>query len=161
VNLGNIDADVSMSWNNTLIDYATSNGSTGNEAIYCSVASGKTLTINVTGGDAPTYNNAGAGTVTVVSSFDHIITGLELNTEVTYVTAGTTTELFHVENATVSDGDGKYKTTYSHGGGANVDILIHHVDYKPDISNIIGITLPSAEATVKVQMFEDENYYNP
>ena len=161
VNLGNIDADVSMSWNNTLIDYATSNGSTGNEAIYCSVASGKTLTINVTGGDAPTYHNAGVGTVTVVSSFDHIITGLELNTEVTYVTAGTTTELYHVENATVSDGDGKYKTTYSHGGGASVDILIHHVDYKPDISNIIGITLPSAEATIKVQMFEDENYYNP
>ena len=37
---------------------------------------------------------------------------------------------------------GKYQITYSHSGGATVDILIHHIDYKPDISNnyLINIT---------------------
>jgi hypothetical protein len=122
-------------------------------------SSGSAIVINKTNGSNPTtYSGSG---VTFSASFNHIITGLELNTEVTYVTAGTSTELYHVENASVSDGDGKYKTTYSHGGGASVDVLIHHINFKPDISNIIGITLPNAEATVKVQMFSDENYYNP
>ncbi len=161
VNLGNISSTQSMTWNNTLVNYATSNGSTGNEAILVDVDNGVTLTINASGGTFPYYYNTGSGTVTVSASYDHIITGLELNTEVTYVTTGTSTELYHVESATTSDGDGKYKTTYSHSGGANVDVLIHHKDYKPDINNIINITLPSAEATVKVQMFSDENYYNP
>lgn len=122
-------------------------------------SSGSAITVNKTNDSNPTsYEGT---TVTFSASFNHIITGLEQNTEVTYVTAGTSTELYHVENASVSDGDGKYKTTYSHGGGASVDILIHHVSYKPDISNIIGITLPSSEATVKIQMFSDENYFNP
>jgi hypothetical protein len=122
-------------------------------------SSGSAIVINKTNGSNPTtYSGSG---VTFSASFNHIITGLELNTEVTYVTAGTSTELYHVENASVSDGDGKYKTTYSHGGGASVDVLIHHINFKPDISNIIGITLPNAEATVKVQMFEDPDYYNP
>lgn len=122
-------------------------------------SSGSAIVINKTNGSDPTtYSGSG---VTFSASFNHIITGIESNAEVTYVTAGTSTELFHVENASVSDGDGKYKTTYSHGGGANVDILIHHINFKPDISNIIGITLPNAEATVKVQMFEDPDYYNP
>lgn len=101
------------------------------------------------------------GTWTPPASYEHILTGLELNTEITYVDAGTADELFHVENASVSDGDGKYKTTYTHLGIDDVDILIHHVDYKPDISNIYGLTLPSADASVKIKMFDDENYYNP
>lgn len=107
------------------------------------------------------YTATGGGTVTFTASYTHVLEGLELNTEVTYVTAGTSTQLFHVEDATTSDGNGKYKTTYTHGGGASVDILIHHYLYQPDISNIYGLTLPSAPATVKVQMFLDDNYSNP
>jgi hypothetical protein len=123
--------------------------------------SGSSVSIAKTNGANPNSYNPAGSPVTFTASFNHVITGLELNTEITYVTAGTSTQLFHVENASVSDGDGKYKTTYGHGGGASVDILIHHVDFQPDISNIIGITLPNAEATVKVQMFEDLNYNNP
>ena len=122
-------------------------------------SSGSAITVNkLSGADPSTYEGS---TVTFSATYAHTITGLEQNTEVTYVTAGTTTELYHVENATVSDGDGKYKITYSHSGGASVDVLIHHVSYKPDISNIYGITLPNSDATVKVTMFADENYYNP
>lgn len=68
VNLGTISSDVSLNWDNFLNDYATSNGSTGNEAILVSVDSGITLTINVIdGADTPTYYNTGTGTVNVVS----------------------------------------------------------------------------------------------
>jgi len=162
VNLGTVSATTAMSWSNTESGYAIQSGTAANRTILVNVASGQTLTINVgTGASTPTYYNTGTGTVTVVASFDHVLEGLELNTEVTYVTAGTATELFHVEEATTSDGSGKYKTTYSHGGGASVDILIHHVNYLPDISNIYGLTLPSANTTVKIQMFEDVNYHNP
>ncbi len=134
-------------------------------SVYCIYWAGTegTLTINKAGStnvSTSGWSSAG-GTVTISASYTHTIEGLELNTEVTYVTAGTSTELFHVENATTSDGSGKYKTSYTHAGGANVDILIFHVDYQPDISNIYGLTLPSSDATVKVQMFPDDNYYNP
>lgn len=122
-------------------------------------SSGSAVTVNKNAGSNPSTYEGSA--VTFSASFSHVIEGLELNTEVTYVTADTSTELFHVEEATVSDGNGKYKTTYTHSGGTNVDILIHHVNYQPDVSNIYGLTLPSADATVKVQMFADPNYANP
>lgn len=142
--------------------YASSDGSTGNEVIYND--SGGAVTINIDGGSGVSNISVRNGTnasTTLVANYSFTITGLEQNTEVTIVTAGTTTVLFNVENATTSDGDGKYQVTYSHSGGASVDILIHHPSYKPDISNSYGVTLPSANSSIKVTMFEDENYYNP
>ncbi len=68
VNLGNVSSTQSMTWNNTLTSYATSNGSTGNEAILVDVDNGVTLTINVTGGTTPYYYNTGTGSVVVVAS---------------------------------------------------------------------------------------------
>lgn len=137
-------------------------GSTGNEVIYNN--SGGAVTINIDGGSpasAFTYRNGTGASTTVTANYTFTITGLEQNTEVTIVTADTTTVLYHLENATVSDGDGKYKAEYTHSGGGSVDVLIHHVSYKPDISNILGITLPSTNSSAKVSMFEDENYFNP
>lgn len=123
---------------------------------------GTSINVNKNNGSNPQYYTAtGGGTVTFVASFTHTLTNLELNTEVTYVTAGTSTQLFNVENASTSDGNGKYKTVYTHGGGASVDILIHHIDYQPDISNIYGLTLPNASVEQKIQMFSDRNYENP
>lgn len=142
--------------------YAASDGSTGNEVIYND--SGGTVTINIDGGSGVSnisvYDVSGSTTV-LVANYSFTITGLELNTEVTIVTAGTSTELFHAENATTSDGDGKYQVTYSHSGGSSVDILIHHVDYQPDVNNVYGLTLPSSNSSIKVSMFEDLNYENP
>jgi hypothetical protein len=144
----------------TAFSYSGYGANTTTDAVIYNNSGGNVI-INVSGGDTPTYKNGASAATTISASYNHILTGLELNTEVTYVTADTSTELYNVENATVSDGDGKYKTTYTHSGGASVDILIHHINYKPDISNIYGITLPNADTTVKVQLFEDENYYNP
>jgi len=141
--------------------YASSDGSTGNEVIHN--ISGGTVTINIDGGSGVSnisvYDES--GTTVLVANYSFTVTGLELNTEVTIVTSGTSTVLFNVENATTSDGAGKYQVTYSHSGGATVDILIHHIDYKPDISNIYGLTLPSVNSSAKVKMFIDENYDNP
>jgi len=123
--------------------------------------SGTTMDVAKTNGSNPSTYDTGNSIVTFSASFNHILEGLELNTEVTYVTANTSTELFNVENATVSDGAGKYKTTYVHSGGASVDILVHHIDYKPDISNVYTLSLPNAEATIKITQFLDENYKNP
>ena len=121
--------------------------------------SGSAIIVSKTNGSDPsTYTGS---LVTFSANFNHVLEGLELNTEVTYVTAGTNTQLFHVEEVTTPDGSGKYKTTYTHSGGADVDILIHHVNFLPDISNIYGLTLPSSSVTVKVQMFADPNYLNP
>jgi hypothetical protein len=143
-------------------DYASIDGVTGNEVIFND--SGGAVTINIDGGSGVSnisvMNGSGAST-TLVANYSFTVTGLELNTEVTIVTADTTTVLHHTENATTSDGSGKYQATYSHSGGATVDVLIHHVDYKPDISNIYGLTLASSNSSAKVSMFEDENYDNP
>ncbi|MEA2038101.1 MAG: hypothetical protein U9O94_11440 [Nanoarchaeota archaeon] len=69
VNLGTISTDTTVSWDNLLNDYATANGSTGNEAILVSVDNGVTLTINLAdGADTPYYYNTGTGTVVVQSS---------------------------------------------------------------------------------------------
>lgn len=142
--------------------YAASDGSTGNEVIFND--SGGAVTINIDGGSGVSNisvrNGSGAST-TLVANYSFTITGLELNTEVTIVTAGTTTELFHAENATTSDGAGKYQVTYSHSGGGTVDILIHHVDYQPDVNNQYSLTLPSQNSSIKVNMFDDVNYENP
>ena len=64
----------------TFAGYASTNGSTGNEAIYVNIASG-TVTLNISGGSTPTYRTAGA-TVIVVSSATKTFTGLPVGTEV-------------------------------------------------------------------------------
>jgi len=68
VNLGTIAATDTMNWNNNDSGYAATDGSTGNETILVSVASGQTLTINVGSGySTPTVYNTGVGSVSVVS----------------------------------------------------------------------------------------------
>jgi hypothetical protein len=68
MDLGTVSATTTMQWNNTLVNYATSDGSTGNEAIKVNVASGQTLTINVsTGASTPSVYNTGTGTVVIVA----------------------------------------------------------------------------------------------
>jgi hypothetical protein len=79
VNLGTISSSISMNWNNYLTSYASSDGSSGNEAILVSVASGQTLTINVgIGYSSPSIYNTGSGTVNVVASVPVNITVVDV-----------------------------------------------------------------------------------
>lgn len=68
IDLGTVSSTTSVNWSNFLVGYASTDGSTGNEAILVNVASGQTLTINVGAGySIPSVYNTGTGTVTVVS----------------------------------------------------------------------------------------------
>lgn len=117
--------------------------------------------VNYGAGNISYFTDDAGGTWVPPTTYTHTVTGLESGTEITYALISDRSEVFHVESASTSDGAGKYKTEYSHSGGEVVDILVHHVNYQPDVSCIYDITLPSSDATVKVQMFTDDNYLNP
>jgi len=131
----------------------------GNDGFYTERSNGKgVIVVNSGGAMVEYFTDDAGGTWTPPVSYTHTLIGLEQNSEVTYVlTSDGTTVVFHVEDVSVSDGAGKYKTTYTHFGGESVDILIHHLDYQPDISCVYGITLPSSDATIKITQFADLN----
>lgn len=171
--LGSVGGDI-ISWNNILVNTGnqaewtgaiqaptTVNTGDANSAILVNIATGNSLKISVADtGTIPTVYVTGGGSLEITAGeYDFIISGLEINTEVTVLTAGTQIVLFHVEDTSVSDGDGKYKVTYTHGGGEIIDVLIHNIHSVPDISNIYNLTLASAAGSAKVQMFDDP-YYN-
>jgi hypothetical protein len=51
--------------------------------------------------------------------------------------------------------------TYGHGGGEIVDILLSSLDYDNNISDQYDLTLPSGNSSIKFQMIDDGNYFNP
>lgn len=146
------------------IQIATDHGADGEEDFTSLLFSGNTFDVNNTTGSALTVNKlAGSdpststgSAVTFSASFAHILIGLTQNTEVTYVLQSNGTVVFHVEDVPVTG-----TTTYTHGGGELVDVLIFHIDKEPEVSNIYDLTLPSADTTVKVSQFDDPNYFNP
>lgn len=116
--------------------------------------SGGPVTINVVGGDVPTYLNGAAATTTVVASFDLTLTNIPTDVKVTIVNSSTRTELQH----TVSTG---VDIIYTHGGGEIVDILLNSLAYDPNLSDIFNLTLDTADQAIKFQMLDDLNYDNP
>ena len=115
---------------------------------------GSGVTVSKTNSANP--NSYTGSTVTFTASYDHILVNIAENTEVTYVKVSDGSVLFHVENVTASG-----STTYNHTGVDTVDILIHHLDYLPDISGIYNLALPASPTTVQIQQFDDPNYYKP
>lgn len=95
------------------------------------------------------------------ATFTHTLTGLQLNTEVTYVLVSDGSEVFHVEDATAADGGGFYKTefTYIYSGDIVVNILIFHVNYDPIYLDDVTITNLN-ESIPNVQLFS-RFYLNP
>lgn len=68
IELTTVAASTTMTWNNDLSGYASTDGATGNEAIKVAVADNQTLTINVSGGTTPSIYNASTGNGAVVVS---------------------------------------------------------------------------------------------
>ncbi len=161
VNLGTIGSTQSLTWNNTENGYASSNGSTGNETIVVSVATGITLTINVSSGaSTPTYYNiAGTpGTVTVQSSATLTIKGLKTGTEIRIYKDSDNSYLDGTESTTTSDGEGAYKFDYAYSSAVTVYIKVMHVNY---IYQKITYILSGGDADLPVQQQVDRNYSNP
>jgi hypothetical protein len=121
-------------------------------------ASGESVDISVLeDGDSPTIVNSGGADYTVTVLATHTLTGLQQNTEVTYVdTSDGTTVLYHVE-----DVDSTGETTYNYNAAVEktADILIHHVDYVPII--IENVVLGSGGGSIPVTQQIDRVYENP
>ncbi len=120
------------------------------------VASGITLTINVaTGASTPTVKNLGTGTIAVVSSFSLTLNGIADGTRLV-IANSSTRNVLHSVVITASG-----ETTYSHGGGEIVDIMLIGLQYDPNVSDKFDYTLPSGDYTLGFSMLGDINYYNP
>lgn len=129
--------------------YASTNGSTGNEAIYVNIATGS-VTINISGGGStPTIRTAGA-TVNVVSGATVTFTGLPTGTDIVILTAGTSTILQQVD----SYGSASYP--YSYSGTPTVDVGFIKTGYVPYY--IRGLALGSTDSSIPVSMTLDRNF---
>lgn len=145
----------SMNWDNQLSGYATSDGSIGDEAIFVNVASG-TLTINVADGSAsPSIRTAGAVITKVVSPSTITITGIVDDTEVRIYRVSDGVEIMGTENSV----GGSFSDTYNYTSDFDVDIVVHHVEYKYISFN--NFTLDGTDATIPVTQVFDDTYSNP
>lgn len=183
VNLGTISSNTSVSWNNTYntTTYAStsqinnaSSTSGDSEVVLVNVASDQTLTINVTGGTAPTYRNTGAGTVSVVASVTYTITNLIDQSEVRIVDTDTNTILAGVEavgstpvgvDGVVVTSDpnasGRFRVAYSYNqtdAPINAKIVVMNFDY---IHYSQSVILGTQADGLLVSQTIDRNYFDP
>jgi len=146
--------------NCTYDSYAPSNGSTGNEVIYNN--SGGHVTLNISGGDVPTYRNGSGSTTTIVASVvwtfeiknanNEFVTGSEFR----IYNSGTITQVYGVE--TVTTGTEVYSFDQSLAG-SNVDVVVHTVDEYLYFRQTL--TRPSSNTTSVLVLSVDRWYDNP
>jgi hypothetical protein len=146
--------------NCTYDSYAPSNGSTGNEVIYNN--SGGHVTLNVSGGDVPTYRNGFGSTTTIVASVvwtfqiknsnNEFVTGSEFR----IYNSGTQIQVYGVE--TVTTGTEVYSFDQSLAG-SNVDVVVHTVDEYLYFRQTLA--RPNSNATSVLVLSVDRWYDNP
>jgi len=120
--------------------------------------------INCTvGGAAASASNIGiddaAGiTVTVSTDIVGTFTGMRDNSEVRVYTAGTSTELAGIENATAGTTDNRsFAATIA--GGTSVDYTIVNNEY--EIVRVEGFSWPTVAQNIPISQRFDRNYSNP
>ncbi len=108
-----------------------------------------------------------AGTVGVTNNVALTFTGLRDNTEVRIYTAGTTTELDGIENATAGTSDDR-EVTFSLTASISVDIRFAHgvaadgnVYTVPESNAILGFTWPTLTAELPITQVLDRSFSNP
>ena len=139
--------------NLTFTGYASSSGSTGNEAIYVNISMG-TVTLNISGGTVPSIRTAGA-TVNVVLSATLELTGLQNPTEVRVFDAGTATAITGEENVA----DGNYSTSIDAATYPSVDISIIALGYQN--MRLLAVDMSGGDVSIPVQQALDRQYANP
>lgn len=144
--------------NNSFVGYASSDGSTGNEAIYNN--SGGAVIINVAdGGDTPSIRNGTGASTTVNNSVILTLTNLVEDTEVRIYTNGTTTELAGNESVT----GGTFEYAYNYTPSTYIDVVIFKEDYifnEPD-GRIKELLLSATNSSIPINQQFDRNYLNP
>lgn len=135
----------------TFTGYATSNGSTGNEAVYVNVGSG-TVTINT---DSLIYYRTAGATVNIVAGQKTLtVSGMVSGSDLVILSAGTETELDSNDGATNAVTTYDYSYTYS--AGTYVDICVYKAGYVPYI--VRNYLLPANGGTVQAAQVVDRNY---
>lgn len=135
---------------NTFTGYASSDGSTGNEAIYVNIATG-TVTINVSGGSTPSIRTAGA-TVVVNNSVTLTLTGLVSGSDIVILTAGTTTERVNVD----ANSGSSYGFQYNYTASDYVDICVYKQGYVPYV--VRNYLLSNSSTSLPVTQVVDRNF---
>jgi hypothetical protein len=136
---------------NTFTGYAASDGITGNEAIYVNIATGN-MTITITGGGStPSIRTAGA-TVTVSNPKTLTLTGLIDGSDISILTAGTTTERVNVQGNSGTT----YQHQYTYSASDYIDIGVFKEGYVPYY--IRNYTLANADASLPVSQVVDRAY---
>lgn len=110
----------------TFTGYAGSDGSTGNETIHVLATSG-IVNINISGGTTPTIHTAGATVNVIIPETTLTLTGMQTESDISILTAGTTTERVNVqENSGTS-----YPYNYSYAENDYIDIGVFKAGYIP------------------------------
>jgi hypothetical protein len=145
----------------TYDNYATSNGSTGNEPIYNN--SGGHVTINVVGGDTPYYRNGSGATTTIVQTINWYFkivdsAGDIVNTAEFRIYDSNLNQLFGVET---SDGTELYQFDAAISGTTAI-VRVHDLNY---LHNSQTLSHPStsntAAAPTTIVLAVDRVYDNP
>ena len=152
IDLGTVSSSISYNWNNTLTGYAASDGSSGNEALKVSVASGQTLTINVgTGYSSPSIYNTGSGSVSVVSgqvtatiTVKDLSTGLPIlgANVLVWVTGSPPANYFYQASVSITgSGTTATVTQSSHGLTTGDYVIIEGVTNDDDYNGVFQVTV--------------------
>lgn len=120
------------------------------------------------GGGTTDFFTSDDGTeVTLPVQVNLTFTGLRDNTEVRVYTAGTTTELAGVENATDGSSDNR-SVTFSLAASISVDIRFAHgiaadgnVYRVPDRNSILAFTWPTVTSSLPITQVLDRNFDDP
>jgi len=153
-------------------NYATVDGSTGNEAIFVNIASGS-ITLNISGeGNTPSIRTAGA-TVTVVNAKTFTVTNIIANSEIRILRQSDLVELAGAEivsdtplgenNGVVSadpDNPERFRFTYSYGYTVDTPIfvVVHALGFQWIRPSAV---LRSENGSLQVSQTVDRQYNNP
>lgn len=158
--LGSVAATTAMDWDNSDSGYASSDGTTGNETILVNVASGQTLTINVSAtATTPTIKNDGTGTVTVVAgqksfafALNPSITGYEWRIY-TVTAAGSLAGAVEIAGEEVASADNQ---SYSYSYSVDTPIAVQIISGSYQESTTF-YTLENSDKSVTILLETEEN----
>jgi hypothetical protein len=142
------------------LDRVLLNGFGGNDTTDASIFNntGRSITINITGGGStPTVRNGIGSTTTIIAAVNVRITGLRDDTEVRVYPAGQpgSDELAGIETVIDGDVDDRF-FEFTLSAGTVVDIQI--VSLLFEIIRIENYVVPTADASIPIQQRFDRNY---